>query len=142
MTQSDGKGMKNTGFRSHGMLLGIVAVLWLAIIPSCGKLGKKFTAFKVDSDPSDALVESLMESRISGGKFANAYLGRTPTRVKIVSFGFGAPFAGDTKIGIRVSKRGYKEKEIFFPPGNWHKTKEEARKQVKEFFVVLVPKHN
>jgi hypothetical protein len=115
--------------------MGIALVLGLTI-SGCSELGKKYCAFTVTSDPSGAEVVSLIENKL-GGKIENASLGRTPTKVIVVHYAFGAPGVRDTKVGIKVQMPGYEDQEVFFRPSDWYKTPEEAQSHVRSISVVL-----
>ena len=121
-----------------GVVMKIVLVFsGVMAFSGCSELGKKYVAFKVTSDPPGASVDSLMDNKISGGTFVNASLGTTPTGIKVAHFAFGAPGVGDTKLGVRVDKSGYKAQELFFDTSDWYDTAEEARRHVKEISMVL-----
>ena len=118
-----------------------LVVFGLIAFSGCSQLGRKYTAFQVTSEPPGASVDSLIDNKISG-KFANAVLGVTPTEVKVVYYAFGAPFVGDTKIGIRIYMPGYETKELFFGTGDWYGTRQEARKHTRKISVALKKKQN
>ncbi len=119
------------------LMTAFLLAFGLAALSGCSEMGKKYVAFKVTSDPPGASVDSLMDNKISGGKFVNASLGTTPTEREGAHFAFGAPGVGDTKLGVRVHKSGYKVQELFFDPSDWYNTTEEARRHVKEISMVL-----
>jgi ankyrin repeat protein len=123
--------------RTNSSLLVMLALATsLAVVSlGCGHMGRKYTAFRVTSVPGGASVEALIDNTISGGKFSPASLGKTPTGVEVIHFAFGAPLAGDTKVGVRASLTGYESVELFFGPDDWYGSAAEARKHVRDIRV-------
>jgi hypothetical protein len=54
-------------------------------------------------------------------------------------FAFGAPGAGGTKIGVRVSKPGFKDYEVLFARDDCYSSGDEALNNVKHIFAKLTP---
>jgi hypothetical protein len=119
-------------------VMGVVCALLLTSI-GCSEMGKRYITVNVESDPPGASVEALISGGISGGTFSPGPLGTTPTGNRTMHFAFGAPGAGGTKIGVRVSKPAFKDYEVFFTRDDCYSSAEEALKNVKHIFAKLTP---
>jgi hypothetical protein len=117
---------------------GIACVL-LATSFGCSEIGKRYVTVNVDSEPAVATVEALINSGLSGETFSPGSLGTTPTGNRTMHFAFGAPGAGGTKIGVRVSKPGYKNYEVFFTRDDCYSSQDEALRNVKHIVATLTP---
>lgn len=118
--------------------VGIASTLLLMSL-GCSELGKRYITVDVESDPPGASVLALIDNKMSGGTFSPGSLGTTPTGKKTMHFAFGAPGAGDTKLGVRVQKPGFKDYEVFFTRDECYSSGDEALKNVKHIFAKLTP---
>ena len=105
----------------------------------CSELGKRYVTVDVESDPPGASVVALIDNKLSGGTFSPGSLGTTPTGKRTMHFAFGAPGVGDTRLGVRVQKPGFKDYDVFFTRDECYSSAEEALKNVKHIFARLTP---
>ena len=121
--------------------ISAVAIACALLVTSfgCSELGKRYITVDVESEPSGASVLALIDNKISGGTFSPRQLGTTPTGKKTMHFAFGAPGAGDTRLGVRVQKPGVKDYDVFFTRDECYSSAEEALKNVKNIFARLTP---
>jgi hypothetical protein len=112
----------------------VLVICTFLAFASCSQMGRKYIAFDVESVPSGAGVEVIMQNRIGGGLWAQEGLGKTPTGIKVRHFAFGAPGAGSTRLGVRVDGMELFE-EIFFETSDWYDTPKEAMNHVKHIVV-------
>lgn len=119
-------------------VVGIACALLVTSF-SCSELGKRYVTVDVDSDPTGASVLALIDNKLSGGTFSPAPLGTTPTGKRTMHFAFGAPGVGDTRLGVRVQKSGFKDYDVFFTRDECYSSEAEALQNVKHIFARLTP---
>ena len=119
--------------------ISAVSIVCVILVTSfgCSQMGKRYITVDVKSDPPGASVLALIDSKLSGGTFSPGSLGRTPTGKRTMHFAFGAPGVGDTRIGIRVRKPGFKDYDVFFTRDQCYSSAKEALKNVKHIFARL-----
>jgi hypothetical protein len=121
--------------------IGVVGIACALLVGAfgCSEMGKRYITVNVESDPPGASVEALISGGLSGGTFSPGPLGTTPTGKRTMHFAFGAPGAGGTKIGVRVSKPGFKDYEVLFARDDCYSSGDEALNNVKHIFAKLTP---
>ena len=120
-----------------------IIFLWalLAALTGCSEMGKRYVAVEVQSDPPGATVWALIDNKL-GGAFSPNVLGTSPMSKKTMYYAFGAPGVGDTRLGVRILKAGYKDYDVLYTRDECFDTREEALANVKKIFVNLEPKEN
>ena len=119
-------------------LLRISVILGFLLFSRCS-FGRKYVAFKVISIPSGASVEFLVNMPATG-EFIDGQFGVTPTNVKIVYF--VPAISKKARYGVRVSKQGYKTKDVYFNSSKWYNTPKEAKKSIQNISVILDLTHS
>jgi len=116
-----------------------IACTLLITLSSCSELGKRYITVDVESDPAGASVLALINDKISGETFSPGSLGTTPTGKKTMHFAFGAPGAGNKRLGVRVRKQGFKDYDVIFTRDECYSSPEEALKNAKHISARLTP---